>query len=215
MSGEKTKTRISKVDAKAAKASRPLQKSRAMKVLGAISDVADQPPLYRISGVIALAGLLTANRRLARAGVRMFASEWLATKIKSAVKHRVDRDRPGEVAAGSGDIRRGRSRAKELSSFPSGHTAGAVAVAQALSREYPEYRVAATTTAAAAALLQIPRCQHYPSDIAAGAGIGLIAEAIIDAITPASNGNEPTKSSRERQPRAPSDQEAKDGPDER
>ena len=189
MSAHKAKARIAKVDAQAAKASRPLQKSKTMKFLGAISDIADQPPLYRLSAVVALVGVVTANGRLARAGFRMFASEWLATQIKSTIKHRVDRNRPAAVAAGSGDIRRGDSRAKELSSFPSGHTAGAVAVAQALSREYPEHRVAATTAAATAALLQVPRCQHYPSDIAAGAGIGLIAETIINALMPDNTGN--------------------------
>ncbi|WP_415643235.1 phosphatase PAP2 family protein [Sphingomonas antarctica] len=155
-----------------------------MKVLGAISDVADQPPLYRLSAGVALAGMVTFNGRLARAGFRMFASEWLATKLKSAVKHHVDRNRPDQVASGAGEIRSGNSHATALSSFPSGHTAGAVAVAQALSREYPEYRVAATTAAAAAAILQVPRLHHYPSDIAAGAGVGLIAEGIVNAVTP-------------------------------
>lgn len=191
MTARKAKSRIAKVDAKAAKLSRPVQHSKAMRVLGAISDVADQPPLYRLSAAVAVAGLITLNGRLARAGLRMFASEWLATKLKSAVKHNVDRDRPNRVKNGAGDIRRGGSRAKALSSFPSGHTAGAVAVAQALSREYPEHRAAATTAAAAAALLQVPRCQHYPSDIAAGAGIGLVAEAIVNALTPAPDDKRP------------------------
>ena len=57
----------------------------------------------------------------------------------------------------------------EADSFPSGHTAGAVPVARALARDYPEHAVMAYAVAGAAAVVQIPRCKHYPTDFAAGA----------------------------------------------
>lgn len=31
-------------------------------------------------------------------------------------------------------------------------------------------------------MIQIPRCAHYPSDIIAGAVVGLAAEAIVDQV---------------------------------
>ena len=63
------------------------------------------------------------------------------------------------------------------------HATGAlaVAVAQAFSREFPEYRIAARSAAALVGVAQIPRCAHYPTDVGVGAVIGLAAEAAVDA----------------------------------
>ena len=66
--------------------------------------------------------------------------------------------------------------AKEKQSFPSGHSAGSVAVACAFGAEYPEYRWPALAAAGAVALVQIPTCAHYPSDVAAGSAVGALSE---------------------------------------
>ncbi len=123
-----------------------------------------------------MAGVLRKDRRLARAGVRMLAAEWLATKAKSFIKHRVNRTRP-HVPIEGGDycLEKGGSEASSLSSFPSGHTAGAVAVARAYASEYPEHAKAAATAAILIGLIQIPRCKHFVTDIVAGAMIGWVA----------------------------------------
>jgi hypothetical protein len=55
-------------------------------------------------------------------------------------------------------------------------------VARALGRVYPEARVTAYVGAAAVALIQIPRGAHYPVDVAAGALLGISAEAAIDSL---------------------------------
>jgi hypothetical protein len=68
-------------------------------------------------------------------------------------------------------------------SFPSGHTAGSVAVARALAGVYPEARLAAYSGAAAVALVQIPRGAHYPLDVAAGALVGVVADALREVVT--------------------------------
>ena len=66
--------------------------------------------------------------------------------------------------------------------FPSGHTAGAVAVARACARHYPPARAPAYAWAAGVAAAQVPRCAHYPSDVAGGALVGLAAEAAADRL---------------------------------
>jgi len=155
--------------------------SPAVKAVGWVSEIGDQPQLRLVSAVMVGAGLL-GHRRLLRAGIRMLLAHELATAIKSMIKHRVDRTRPRSAkSARHGEPRRGHSRAKEQSSFPSGHTAGAVAVAQAFSREFPEHRLAARSAAALIGVAQIPRCAHYPSDVGVGAAIGLAAHAVVNA----------------------------------
>jgi membrane-associated phospholipid phosphatase len=65
-------------------------------------------------------------------------------------------------------------------SFPSGHTAGSVAAARALARADPGASGPVYAGAAAIALVQLPRGKHYPSDVVAGAVVGVVAEAIVD-----------------------------------
>ena len=152
-----------------------------MKALGWVSEIGDQPQLRTVSAAMIGAGLL-GHPRLLRTGIRMLLAHELATAIKSAIKHRVDRTRPRSArSARHGEPRPGHSRAKEQSSFPSGHTAGATAVAQAFSREFPERALAARSGAALVGLAQVPRCAHYPTDVGVGAIIGLVAEAAVDA----------------------------------
>jgi membrane-associated phospholipid phosphatase len=152
-----------------------------VRALGKVSELADQPPLITLSAVTLLAGLALRDARLARGGARMLASHLLATQIKSQVKHRVDRTRPFVLAEERRyEIAEGKHDEGKYNSFPSGHTAGAVAVAQAVAREYPAAALPARLLAAAVALIQIPRCAHFPSDIGVGAAIGLGAEKLVD-----------------------------------
>lgn len=151
-----------------------------VRLLSKFSELGDQPQLRMIAGGTALAGLLLGNSRLLRAGLRMFVAHEAATFVKNVVKTRVDRTRPRSAR----DHRQAKPRpgtrtAKKHTSFPSGHTAGAVAVAQAFSREYPEHRAAALGAAGLVAVAQIPRCAHYPTDVAAGALIGAGTEALV------------------------------------
>lgn len=173
---------IEQADIKVAQAVAPVRHSPAIRLLGALSELADQPPLNAICATTFAIGLLTGNRRLASAGGRMLAAQLLSTLAKSAIKRQVDRTRP-RVADDGGvyAMKRGHSRQSEDNSFPSGHTAGAVAVARAFVRDYPEHSLAAFGAAAAVAAIQLPRCQHYPSDLAAGAAVGLASEALVRA----------------------------------
>lgn len=169
---------IEKADVAVAKAVAPVSRSPVMRALGALSEVGDQPQMRILfAGVICL-GLYRGDSRLTRTGVRMLLSHSVATGMKTLVKHRVDRTRPRLlVEEGRYEMARGESREHDESSFPSGHTAGAVAAAAALAHDYPKTAPAAYAAATAVALLQIPRCTHYPSDVGAGAVVGLLAAA--------------------------------------
>lgn len=156
-------------------------KTGPVKALGRVSELGDQPQLRLVGGVMVAAGLL-GHRRLLRAGIRTLLAHELATAVKTMIKHRVDRTRPRSArSAREGEPRTGHSRAKEETSFPSGHTAGAVAAAQAFSREFPEHALKARSGAALIGAAQVPRCAHYPSDVGVGAAIGLAAEAVVNA----------------------------------
>jgi membrane-associated phospholipid phosphatase len=169
-------------DAAAAEAARPYRGSAPMKALGRFASLGDQPPLRTLCVATIAAGLAGGDRRLTRAGLRMLAAHTLATLAKDFIKHRVDRTRPrSESEKGRDHVPRpGRHTAKEVTSFPSGHSAGAAAVARAFAREYPEHSAPAYAAAGALALAQIPRCAHYPTDVGAGLAIGIAAEAVVD-----------------------------------
>ena len=152
-----------------------------VRLAGAFSEIADQPQMRAVCGATVLAGVFLSDGRLTRTGVRMLAAHTLATWAKNTVKNAVDRTRPSVlVEEGRYEMRRGDSKESSESSFPSGHTAGAVAVAHALAREYPKLAVPAYGAAAAVAAIQVPRCKHYPSDLAAGALVGLAAGYLVD-----------------------------------
>ncbi len=147
-----------------------------------LADLGDQPQLRILcAGTMAL-GVFQRDRRLVLAGARMLAAHTLATLAKDFVKQRVDRTRPrSKNGKGKDHVPRpGRHTAKETTSFPSGHSAGAAAVARAFARDYPELAAPAYGAAGALALAQIPRCAHYPTDVGAGVAIGLVAEAMVD-----------------------------------
>lgn len=153
-----------------------------VRVAGAASEAADQPPLVALSlATIALGGLF-GRLAVVRGGVRMLASHALATGIKTVLKKSVDRTRPVKALAEGHHIGKGHgSDDTDLNSFPSGHTAGAVAVAQAAARDMPAVALPGRLAAAAVAAIQMPRGKHYLSDVLAGAAIGWISEQAVSA----------------------------------
>lgn len=177
---------VEAADIAVAQAAAPLRDNPLVRVAGTLSEIGDQPQLVALSVATIGAGLWRVDARLVEAGARMLASHLLATGIKAAIKHAVDRTRP-HVMNEEGRYRRGPGEHDEGSynSFPSGHTAGAVAVARAAARMYPEQAGPAYAAAAAIALVQVPRGAHYLSDIAAGAAIGWAAETTVNAVWPA------------------------------
>lgn len=175
---------VQEVDAAVTQAALPYRHTAAVETLAWASELGDQPQMRMLCGGVIGLGLLRRDSRLIRTGVRMLAAHTLATWAKNRIKKRIDRTRPrstkdaGEIE--SHKIKPGHNTAKEETSFPSGHSAGAAAVARAFARDYPDYAAPAYAGAALIALAQIPRCAHYPTDVGSGLLLGLAAEAAID-----------------------------------
>ena len=169
--------KLTAAEAKAAKAVAPSGKAPA-KIVETIGKLGDQPELRTLSGAVIAAGLLTTNRRLVRAGVRMLLAHEIATLAKDLIKDRIDRTRPHSAKTHSERaVKPGRDTAKTKTSFPSGHSAGATAVARAFARDYPELQAPALAAAAVVAGIQVPRLSHFPSDVGAGILLGVASEA--------------------------------------
>jgi hypothetical protein len=167
-------------------AAKPWRETVPVRALSWYSELGDQPQMLTLSGGVLALGLLRGDSRMARAGTRMIAAHLLATAAKNFVKHRVDRTRPRSAEGEDGHKpKAGRTESKEETSFPSGHSAGALAVATAFAREYPEHRLASLGAGGLIALAQVPRCAHYPTDVGAGIAIGVTSEALIARIWPA------------------------------
>lgn len=181
MGKSKSVTRIETLDRKAAKAVAPYKHSLPVRAAQLLGELADQPPLATICATTLAVGLVGRDPRLTRAGGRMMVSFALATLGKALAKHAVDRTRPGVAAKRGYGSGKGERDEGPWNSFPSGHTAGALAVSRAVTREYPGVAPAATLVTAIVAAVQVPRGAHYPSDVTAGAVIGWAAETLADA----------------------------------
>jgi len=124
---------------------------------------------------------------------RMVAAVITTSICTATLKSLVERVRPraadlGSVASafgtfGTAALGDGRGGA-DVMSFPSGHAAAAAAFAAALGWRYPHAAWVCGVVAALAAFQRVASSAHYPSDIAWGAAVGLLAASIwLDPLT--------------------------------
>lgn len=172
---------VFEIDKRVRRALLPYRETTPVKAVSWFSQAGDQTQLRLLAGGMMAIGLIRRDPRMIGAGVRMLVAHEAATLMKDFVKRRVIRTRPRSAAGKAQKPRKGRDTRKEESSFPSGHSAGAVAVARAAAAVYPEHRTAANAAAAAVSLGRIPGCAHYPTDVAAGAAIGALAAGLVNA----------------------------------
>ena len=157
----------------------------AMRIAALVNEAGDQPPLLALSGAMLAYGHLTGNARAAAAGRRMLASMMVSIVIKTVLKAAFSRTRPNVLLdEGRYGLRFFGPNQGPWQSFPSGHTAGAVALARTVSRSYPDARRIAHAGAAAVALVQVPRGTHYPLDVLGGIAVGIVSDAIVEHLYP-------------------------------
>lgn len=155
----------------------------AARLAGLLAEWGDQPQMIVTAIGTIGAGLAMRRADLTRGGARMLAAHLVATAMKSAIKHRIDRSRPEHEMAGHGrTASAGGHDDHALNSFPSGHTAGVVAAARAVSRDVDGAAVPAALAAGAIAAAQPATGSHHLSDVVAGAMVGWLAEALVSAV---------------------------------
>lgn len=176
---------ITRVDSAATEELVDYRDSLPVQALSKVAKLGDQPQMRALSLSMVALGLLMGNKRVSRAGIRMLAAHEFATAAKDFVKRRIDRTRPRSASQRrQSKARLGKSTAKRETSFPSGHSAGSMAVARAFGREFPDHQAMAVTAAGIVSVAQVPKQAHYPTDVAAGVAIGLASEAFLGMLWP-------------------------------
>ena len=179
---KKTVKRVARADRAITERSMRFRDRPMMRVFASFLEAADQPPLIIASAGTLAVGLLTRRADIARGGGRMLASHLVATGAKLAVKHQFDRTRPSEAVKSGHRFQQGDEGGHEEKSFPSGHTAGAVAVARAAAHEIDGAAAPGAIASLAVAVGQAPAGNHYLTDVVAGAAIGWASEAVVGAV---------------------------------
>jgi len=137
-----------------------------------VSDFADlSKPWFLVSGAVVLLGG-TRGRQAAVAGLTAIGAASLVVNqlLKKMVgeSHRPDRD-------GLGVPRQRWVHMPTSGSFPSGHSASAVAFAVAVGDVLPVLRPALRVGASVVAFSRVYTGVHYPSDVVVGAAVGALS----------------------------------------
>jgi undecaprenyl-diphosphatase len=137
------------------------------KVLSAVEETAESSKLW-CAAAAAMASLGGwRGRRAAAAGLTALVVAQLVSN--GLCKQLADRPRPPREWFPHDEV----DDRPDSSSFPSGHTAAAVAFTAAVAPAWPAAGAACAVPAAMVALERVQSGAHYPSDVAAGAAIGL------------------------------------------
>lgn len=136
-------------------------------MLSAVEEAAEKSKLW--CGAAAMMAL-TGGRRGQKAAAAGLAAVVVAQLMSNAVcKQLADRPRPPKEWFSHDEV----EDRPDSSSFPSGHTAAAVAFTAAITPTWPPAGVLCAVPTAMVAVERVQSGAHYPSDVAAGAAIGL------------------------------------------
>ncbi|WP_330261379.1 phosphatase PAP2 family protein [Streptomyces sp. NBC_00539] len=144
----------------------------ARRLLPAVEDAAQHTKLW---WGIALLLAVTGGRRGRRAAAAGLTGMAVAEVLSNGVgKRLVPRERPPKEWFHADEV----EDRPDSSSFPSGHTAAAVAFTAGVSEKWPEAGALCLAVAVAVAVERVHSGAHYPSDVAAGAVIGTVSRAL-------------------------------------
>ncbi|MEU4728817.1 phosphatase PAP2 family protein [Streptomyces sp. NPDC023588] len=147
----------------------------ARRLLPPIEEAAEHTKLWWAAAVIMAVAGGWRGRKAATAGITAMATaELLSNGIG---KQLVERRRPPKEWVPHDEV----EDRPDSSSFPSGHTAAAVAFTAAVAPSWPGAGAACALPAALVAVQRVHSGAHYSSDVAAGAAIGLVAAALARA----------------------------------
>ncbi|MFE5754651.1 phosphatase PAP2 family protein [Streptomyces massasporeus] len=142
------------------------------RTLSAVEEVAERTKLWCGAAVVmAAVGEWRGRTAAAAGGAAMVLAQLVSNGL---CKQLADRERPPEQWFAHDEAK----DRPESSSFPSGHTT-AVAFTAATASAWPTARAVCAVPAAMVAVDQVQSGAHYPSDVAAGAGIGLAAATLV------------------------------------
>src|SRR5206468_2582649 len=133
--------------------------------------------LAGISGVLLAIGLVSKQPRFRRAGLESLIAHAAAALTAQALKHLIGRPRPRMTHGGGFQF--GPSWDAGLDSFPSGHATASFAVAAVLARHFPRAGWLLYGAASFVALSRVTRGSHFPTDVLAGVGLGLVAGYVV------------------------------------
>ena len=122
------------------------------------------------------------NKKLHLMGRSLFIGLLTTGAIIQVIKHSIGRARP---KLSYDPLFIGPSLKTGYDSFPSGHSAMVFFFAYTLSQYYPKYRVLFYLFALAVSIDRVEELAHFPSDILAGAIIGLLMGKIFAERIPA------------------------------
>jgi len=133
--------------------------------------------LFAISGALLTLGVIGGWVRLRQAGLQGLIAHAAAGLTVQVLKHVIGRPRPRFLHAGGFQLGPlwGPSLETGLDSFPSGHTAAAVAVAIVMARRFPAAAKLSYAAAGFVAVTRILSGSHFPTDVVAGAMVGMLA----------------------------------------
>lgn len=145
----------------------------ARRLLPPVEEAAEHTKLWWAAAAAMVTGGGWKGRKAAVAGIMsMAAAELLSNGVAKQV---VERRRPPEEWIPHDDV----EDRPDSSSFPSGHTAAAVAFTAAVAPSRPWAAAVCAVPTALVAIERVHSGAHYPSDVAAGAAIGLTAAALV------------------------------------
>ena len=133
--------------------------------------------LAGISGALLAIGLVSKQPRFRRAGLESLIAHAAVALTAQALKHLIGRPRPRMTHGGGFQF--GPSWDTGLDSFPSGHAAASFAVAAVLAKRFPRAGWFLYGAASLVYLSRVMRGSHFPTDVLAGVGLGLVAGYLV------------------------------------